>query len=72
MSTAIATAMAAATPMVVRNGMPATARPSSAMITVIAANTTAEPDGRGGAGGGLLGVDAVLHLVLWREMMNSA
>ena len=42
-STAIATASAAATPIVVRNGMLATLSPSSAMITVIAANTTAEP-----------------------------
>ena len=42
-STAIATPAAAATPSEVKNGMPATDRPTNAMITVRPANTTAEP-----------------------------
>ncbi len=37
------TPTAAVTPMVVRKGMPATARPDSAIITVRPAKTTAEP-----------------------------
>ena len=37
------TAPAAATPMIVRNGMPTTASPHSAMMTVAAANTTEPP-----------------------------
>ena len=44
MSTAMATPIAAATPIVVRKGMPATARPQRAIITVIPAKTTADPD----------------------------
>ena len=43
MHTAMATATDAATPMVVRNGMPAKPRPIRAMSTVMPANTTAEP-----------------------------
>ncbi|CAH0151096.1 hypothetical protein SRABI128_00545 [Microbacterium sp. Bi128] len=43
MHTAIATATEAATPIVVRNGMPAKLRPMSAMSTVMPANTTADP-----------------------------
>lgn len=43
MSTAIATVPAAASPMMVRNGIPTTDRPASAMSTVSPANTTAEP-----------------------------
>ena len=43
MSTASVTARAAATPIVVRNGIPATLSPTSAMMTVTAANTTADP-----------------------------
>ena len=42
-STASATARAAKTPMIVRNGMFATLSPSSAMKTVRPAKTTAEP-----------------------------
>ena len=41
--TAIATPADAAMPITVRNGMFATASPQSAMITVVPANTTAEP-----------------------------
>ena len=41
--TATATPPAAATPITVRNGMLATASPQSAMITVVPANTTADP-----------------------------
>ncbi len=40
---AMATPSAAATPMIVRKGMPATNRPMSAMMTVTPAKTTAEP-----------------------------
>ena len=43
-STAMATPTAAATPMVLRKGMPATDNPQRAIITVIPANTTAEPE----------------------------
>lgn len=43
MSTATATPAAAATPSAVRKGMPATERPSSAMMTVRPAKTTALP-----------------------------
>ena len=42
-STAIATPAEAAMPITVRKGMFATASPSSAMITVVPAKTTAEP-----------------------------
>ena len=42
-STAIATATAAAMPIVVRNGMPAKESPMRAMSTVTPANTTADP-----------------------------
>ena len=42
-STASATATAAAMPMVVRNGMPAKLSPTRAMSTVTPAKTTAEP-----------------------------
>ena len=41
--TATATPTAAATPITVRNGIWATASPQSAMITVVPANTTADP-----------------------------
>ena len=41
--TAMATPTAAATPMMLRKGMPATDRPTSAIITVMPAKTTAEP-----------------------------
>ena len=43
MTTAMPTPTEAATPIVVRKGMPATARPLRAIITVRPANTTAEP-----------------------------
>ena len=72
MSTATATAMAAATPMIVRNGMPATARPSSAMITVIAANTTAEPEVATARAADSSGSMPCFSWSWWREMMNSA
>ena len=39
----MATPIAAATPIVVRKGIPATASPHSAMITVSPAKTTADP-----------------------------
>ena len=42
-STATATVPAAARPITVRNGMPTTASPASAMTTVAPAKTTAEP-----------------------------
>lgn len=42
-ATASATATAAAIPIVVRNGMPATARPSKAITTVSPAKITADP-----------------------------
>ena len=42
-STATATVPAAARPITVRNGMPTTDRPASAMTTVAPAKTTAEP-----------------------------
>ncbi|CPU66567.1 Uncharacterised protein [Mycobacteroides abscessus] len=41
--TASPTPTAAATPMTVRNGMPATPRPTSAIMTVRPAKMTAEP-----------------------------
>ena len=63
MATATATPIAAATPIVVRKGMRATARPMSAIITVRPAKTTAEPGGRDRAGRGLLRVHAVAELV---------
>ena len=72
MSTAMATAIAAATPMTVRKGMPATERPSSAMITVIAANTTAEPDVATARAADSSGSRPCFNWSWCREMMNSA
>jgi hypothetical protein len=43
MSTAMATVAAAARPISVRNGMPTTESPASAITTVRPANTTADP-----------------------------
>jgi hypothetical protein len=43
MATASPTATAAATPIVVRNGIPATVRPSRAITTVSPAKITADP-----------------------------
>ena len=67
------TPTAAATPMVVRNGMPATDRPDSAIITVSPAKTTAEPAVATASRDRLLGVHA--RRPSWsrcRDVMNSA
>ena len=68
----MATASAAAIPMVVRNGICATLSPTSAMMTVIAANTTADPavaiDRAADSSGGM----PCFTWSWWRETMKSA
>ena len=72
MTTAMPTPTAAATPIVVRNGMPATASPLRAIITVRPANTTAEP-----AVATASATDSSASIPAdswsrWREVMNRA
>ena len=72
MRTAIATPTAAAMPMIDRNGMPATERPTSAIITVIPANTTAEPAVATARATDSSGSIPAPSWSRWREVMKSA
>ena len=69
-SSATVTEAAAARPMTVRNGMPTTVRPHSAMITVRAAKTTELPDVPMARGTDSAGVMPLSRLVRCRDKMN--
>ncbi len=66
------TPMAAATPIVVRNGIRATASPHSAMITVSPAKTTAEPAVATARAADSSGAMPSRSWSRCREVMNSA
>ncbi len=69
----MATATAPNAPIVVRNGMFAMARPTSAMMTVSPAKTTADPEvatDRAVDSSGVMSLAASWSR--WREMMNRA
>ena len=68
----MATATAAAMPMVVRNGMPATDRPTSAIITVSPAKTTADPAVARARAADSSGSIPSRNWSRWREVMNRA
>ncbi len=72
MRTATATATAAAMPIVDRNGMPATDNPTSAIITVSPANTTADPAVARARAADSSGSRPSRSWSRWREVMNSA
>ncbi len=69
-SSATATDDAAARPMTVRNGMPTTVRPHSAIITVRPANTTALPAVPTASGTDSSGVMPLSRLVRCLDRMN--
>ena len=69
-SSATETEAAAARPMTVRNGMPTTVRPHSAMITVRAANTTELPAVPTASGTDSSGVMPLSRLVRCLDRMN--
>ena len=71
-ATATRTANAAATPMTLRNGMPTTSSPSSAMMTVSPANTTAPPAVATDSAALSSGSCPRASWVRWRERMNRA
>ena len=66
------TANAAATPMVLRNGIPTTKRPRSAMITVMPAKTTALPAVATAVAADSSGVTPRANCVRCLDRMNSA
>ncbi len=72
MLTATSTANAAPTPMTDRNGMPTTSRPSSAMITVTPANTTAPPAVATACAADSSGSSPCASCDLCRDRMKSA
>ena len=69
-SSATVTDAAAARPMTVRNGMPTTVRPHSAMITVRAAKTTELPAVPMASGTDSSGVMPLSRLVRCLDKMN--
>ena len=70
-SSATVTEAAAARPMTVRNGMPTTLSPHSAMITVRAAKTTALPAVPMARGTDSSGVMPLSRLVRCLDKMNT-